>query len=168
MQLNLLKSKALVLLILATTAINAQVIHETIPTSGGKASGTNGSATYTVGQIVYKTQTETNGSISEGVQQPFEISEVTGIEADKDLNISCSVFPNPTNDELQLNIKTSSALNFQHLGYQLYDINGKLIENKNISSEKTNIIVKNLLPSTYFIKVTDNEKELKTFKIIKN
>ena len=40
----------------------------------GEATGTGGTASYSVGQVVYTTTTGTNGSVAQGVQQPFEIS----------------------------------------------------------------------------------------------
>ncbi|MGD0341661.1 MAG: hypothetical protein ABSA76_08155, partial [Bacteroidales bacterium] len=63
-------------------AIHAQ---STITTSGGNASGSGGSASYTIGQVVYSTITGTNGSSAQGVQQPYEISIITGIAEAKDI-----------------------------------------------------------------------------------
>jgi hypothetical protein len=65
----------------------------TIPATGGNAAGNGGSVSYTVGQIVYTTVSGTNGSVAQGVQQPYEISVVTGIE-NKEINLSCSIYSN--------------------------------------------------------------------------
>jgi hypothetical protein len=54
-----------------------------------------------------------------------------------------------------------------NLSYQLYDMNGKLLQNRKVDGNETVITMGNLVPSTYFLKVTDNQKEVKTFKIIK-
>ena len=56
----------------------------------------------------------------------------------------------------------------KNLLYQLFDISGKLLESKKITSNETQIKMEMLIPSNYFIKVTDKKKEIKTFKIIKN
>ena len=53
---------------------------EVTTTTGGNASGSGGTVTYSVGQIVYATNTGTNGSVAQGVQQTYEISIVLGIE----------------------------------------------------------------------------------------
>ena len=45
---------------------------------------------------------------------------------------------------------------------------GKNLQNEKITSNQTKIVVTNLVPSTYFVKVTQGNKEVKTFKIIKN
>ena len=47
--------------------------------TGGEATGTGGTASYSVGQVVYTTNTGTNGSMAQGVQQPYEISTTVGI-----------------------------------------------------------------------------------------
>jgi len=50
----------------------------------------------------------------------------------------------------------------------LYDVNGICVVIKKISDVETSIDMKNLVRATYFLRVTDSSKEVKTFKIIKN
>jgi len=138
---------------------------EALPASGGNISEEGGSVSYTVGQVVYNTNTGTNGSVAEGVQQPYEISVVTGIKEAKGISLTCSVYPNPASEFLKLKIDNYSG---NTLSYQLYDLSGKLLENKNISNNETRISMGHLVPSTYFLKVIDHGKEIKSFKIIKN
>ena len=87
----------------ALTYIQGQEAHASVNATGGNANSANGSVSYSVGQVFYTTAFSTNGSISEGVQQPFEIS-----------------------------------------------------------------VLSDLISSTYFLKVTKDNKEVKLFKIIKN
>ncbi|MCU0462515.1 MAG: T9SS type A sorting domain-containing protein [Bacteroidales bacterium] len=134
-----------------------------IPASGGNATG-SGTVSYTAGQVVYTTNTSSNGSVAQGVQQPFEISVITGIELAKEITLVCSVYPNPATEFVKLKIKNYEVKN---LRYQLYDINSSLLQDNKIVDEETEIIMSNLLPATYFLKVTDNNIAIKTFKIIK-
>ena len=174
-----LKLSAVLLLGLGLTGLQAQ---ESISTTGGNASGSGGSASYSVGQMVYTTQTGTNGTLAQGVQQPFEISVVTGIEEAKGINLTVTAYPNPTTDYLTLEVKEFELSN---LSFQLYDISGKLLETKKITGNQTNICMSNLVPATYFVKVYTvgkndrtgvivksqgiaSQQEVKTFKIIKN
>jgi len=159
-----LKLSAFLLLCLGLSGLQAQ---ETIPGSGGNASGSGGTASYSVGQVVYTTNTGTNGSVAQGVQQPYEISVVSGIEQAKDINLICSAYPNPTTDFLTLKVDASTTLSIQSMSYQLFDISGKLLENKKLTSNETTITMENRVASIYFLKVTDNQQEIKTFKIIK-
>ncbi len=155
------KLSTIFLLGLGLTGLQAQ---ESINTTGGDATGIEGSASYSVGQVVYQTHTGTNGSISEGVQQAFEISVVTTIEEAKDIKLIVSAYPNPTTDYLTLEVQD---FELSTLHFQLFDINGKLLQNEKITSTQTSIIMSNLVPATYFVKITEGNKEVKTFKIIK-
>ena len=157
-----LKLSAVLLLGLGLTELQAQ---ESVNATGGNASGSGGSASYSVGQVVYTTNTGTNGSVSQGVQQPYEISVVTGLEEAKGINLSISVYPNPTTDYLTLEIKEFELSN---LHFQLYDMSGKLLKSEKITGSQTSIVMGNLVPATYFVKVVQGNKEVKTFKIIKN
>lgn len=136
-----------------------------IPTSGGVASGSGGTVSYSVGQIVYTTNTSvSSGSVAQGVQQPFEISVITAIKQAEYITLGCSVYPNPTSDFLTLKIENYDN---KSLSYQLIDVNGKLLESKKVTDIETTVSMANLLPYIYFLKVIDNHKEIRTFKIIK-
>jgi hypothetical protein len=138
---------------------------ECVNTASGNGSGSGGTVSYSVGQVTYQTHTGTNGSVAQGVQQPYEITVLTGLEEAKWINLSVSAYPNPTSDDLTLSIE---EFNISYLTYQLYDINGKLLQSENIIGNQTSIVMGNLLPATYFVKVIQDNKEVKTFKIIKN
>lgn len=154
---------AVFLLGLGMAGIQAQ---EIIPTIGSNASGISGSISYTIGQVFYKKSTGTNAySIAEGVQQPYEISVVSGIEQTREINVTCTVSPNPAKDFLTLKVENYDNLN---MSYHLYDVNGKLLESNILSGNKSIIPIENLVSVIYFLKVNQGNKELKTFKIIKN
>jgi hypothetical protein len=157
-----LKLSAVLLLGLGLTGLQAQT---SVNATDGDVSGSGGSVSYSVGQVVYTTHTGTSGSVAEGVQQPYEISVVTGLEEAQSINLSVTAYPNPTTDYLTLEVKDVELLN---LHFQLYDMNGKLLQNEKITGNQTNIVMSNLLPATYFVKVIQGNKEVKTFKIIKN
>lgn len=143
--------------------LTAQAQQATTAT-GGDASGSGGTVAYSVGQIVYTTNTGTTGSVAQGVQQAYEISIVLGIE-DNSINLELSAYPNPTTDYLTLNV---GNFELSTLNFQLFDISGKLVESRKIISSSETIAMENLPTATYFLKVSNNNKEVKTFKIIKN
>lgn len=153
------KLKLGVLLVGFNLSVQAQ---QAATASGGDASGSGGTVAYSVGQIVYTTITGSNGSVAQGVQQAYEISIVLGVE--NHLIHLIQAYPNPTIDYLTLNVGNTdlSSLNFQ-----LYDITGRLIESKRITSSIETINMEILPSATYFLKVTNNNKEVKLFKIIK-
>jgi hypothetical protein len=157
-----LKSGAVILLCFGMFGLQAQQV---VTTSGGNASGSGGTASYTIGQIVYTTNANSNGSVAQGVQQPYEISVITAIEAAKDISLIFSVYPNPTTDFLTLKIENYEL---ENLSYWLYSVNGNLIETKKVLSAETQISMTNQISGTYFLKLTEGNKDVKTFKIIKN
>ena len=150
-----LKLSAVLLLGIGLTGLQAQ---NAIPASGGNASGSGGSASYTVGQIVYTTNSNSNGSVAQGVQQPYEISVVTAIEEAQDISLEIMVYPNPATDFIKLKIENYEV---QNLRYQLYDINGSLLQDNKIVGNETDIVMSNYVSATYFLKVTDNNKASK-------
>ena len=108
----------------------------TIPASGGNASGSGGSVSYTVGQIGYNTFSGAGGSSAQGVQQPFEISVATAIENIADISLECSVYPFPTRGKIKLVI---GSFDHENLSFRLYDVNGSLLDDKKVDSCETEI-----------------------------
>jgi len=163
--MNKMKLKLCVLLLsgLGLTGLQAQVSN---PASGGNASGSGGSVSYSVGQVVCSAGTGTNGSVEQGVQ-PFIVSIITGMDQ-KDIDLSYSVYPNPATDYLNLKL-----VNFQSstYNYQLFDINGKMIGSEAIIANETSISMTAFAGGTYFLKIVETKasstKEVKSFKIIK-
>jgi len=137
---------------------------DAILTSGGDASGSGGSFSYSVGQIVYTTIIDSNGSMAQGVQQPFEISAVLGVDDLLGINLSLVAYPNPTTDFLNLTI---ANLNYKNLSYQLFDINGRLLAQKKLENNNNEITMKQFPSALYFLKIFNNQKLVKLFKIIK-
>lgn len=149
----------ILVLLICSVGLHAQ---ETPTATGGEASGTGGTASYTVGQVAYTTNTGTNGSVAQGVQQPYEISVTTGVN-ETSINLELSVYPNPTTNYLTLKTEDNS-----NLSYQLYDMQGKVIENKTVNSNATTISLEGQPTATYFLNVVKNNQTVKTFKVIKN
>jgi len=150
------------LLGIGLTGLQAQ---ESVNATGGNALGNGGTASYSVGQMIYTTNTGTGGNtVAQGVQQPFEISVVTGIEEAQGINLDVSAYPNPTSDYLTVKVENYETANLQ---YTVFDINGKLLQTIKATGGETQIQTSQLVPAHYFVKVLDNQKEIKVFKIIK-
>ncbi len=150
-----------VFLFVSALSISAQ---EVITTSGGEGSGDGGTVSYSVGQISYTTMESQDGIITEGVQQPYEIFVIVGIDEAEDITVFCQAYPNPTTGNLSLKVE---SYNSENLSYQLIDFNGRVITNDKVEGAITSIDMTNLPPSTYFLKVLDGNRKIKTFKIIK-
>ena len=157
------KNTLFFLTFLLSFSVNAQTSHQVLSASGGDATGSGGSVAYSVGQIVYTTSTGTTGSVAQGVEQAYEIYSV-GIK-ETALNISLSVFPNPTSDFLTLKVQD---YNNEALSYNLLDEQGKLVLNEQIITQDTQVAMSTLARGAYFINIVQANKKIQTFKIIKN
>jgi alpha-tubulin suppressor-like RCC1 family protein len=79
--------------------------------------------------------------------------------------IPLSVYPNPTADNLTLQVDNYKN---ENLSYQLYDMQGKLLSNEPIVAQQTQIIMDMLPSATYFVHIVNQEnKRILSFKIIK-
>jgi hypothetical protein len=130
--------------------------------AGGDATGSGGTVAYSVGQVSYVTNTGTNGTEGQGVQQPYEIL-TTSVE-NAQIAVSLSAFPNPALNTLNLQVANFAN---QKMTYSLFDVQGKLLESKSIAAQQTQIDMSALSAASYFITVLQDDKKIRSFKIIK-
>lgn len=153
-----LKISVVLVMLLVSFGLRAQV---SVNAAGGNAAGDGGSVSFSVGQTVFSANAGANGSVTQGVQQPYEISVLSVSENAENINLS--VYPNPSTDYLYL---TSSDEN-SDLSYQLFDMSGRLLKSGKVVANQTSIDMQDLVSATYFVKVNQGNKTVKTFKIIK-
>ncbi|WP_422359151.1 T9SS type A sorting domain-containing protein [Reichenbachiella sp.] len=153
----------IILTILAIGSFNLQA-QESTNTSGGQTNGDHGTVTYSLGQVVYTQQEGSTGSVNQGVQQSYEISVVAGIE-NTNIDLSISVYPNPTLDYLTLKIEDFKRGNFR---YQLLNVQGKILAQDELLQPIYRINMDSYQPNIYFCLIKTQNQIIKTFKIIKN
>jgi hypothetical protein len=148
---------------MAIVGLSSAYAQESVNASGGNATGSGGTISYSVGQVAYTSNSSNTGSVAQGVQHAYEIFTL-GVE-ETALNISLTAFPNPTMENLTLQI---SDFNNEKLSYQLYDMQGKQLIQGEVIANKTEINTSSLPPATYFINVVNQEnKTVQSFKIVK-
>lgn len=157
------KTTIMIVLFFGVFASKTQA-QQSVNTSGGNATGTGGTVSFSIGQIDYTSTTGFGASSNQGAQQSFEIF-ILGTENFPNINLTMMVYPNPTTSMVNLKVDDFALDN---LAYTLYDMQGRQIESRKINQDETQIQMENLAPATYFLNVLDNNKILKTFKIIKN
>ena len=152
------------LLLIFIFIVDSLQAQQTVAATGGEASGSGGTVSYSVGQIVYTTAVGGQINISQGVQQPYEFSTL-GIDDYAGITLSMKVFPNPVADYVVLKIEMPRPV---ALKYLLSDFSGKPLRMDVIVDDETEIFMKKHPSATYFLIVSDEKSVLKTFKIIKN
>jgi hypothetical protein len=150
-------------LVLGLCSISPLFSQVAVNASGGGSKTIDGSIEYSIGNVFYTSVTTKAGSITEGVQHTYDITTV-GIQ-EQDLNISLSVFPNPTTDLLNL----ATCFNTKGYCFQLIDLLGNQLENQPIESNLTTITMLEHDTGTYLLNIISVEnKVISSFKIIKH
>jgi hypothetical protein len=123
----------------------------------------SGSVSFSIGEVTNENTINTTGSISQGVQHGFEITTLN-LKENK-LNLSLSVYPNPTQTQLILHI---GNYNQEKLKYNIVSSDGELLSQGSIQSIETIIDLQQIPKAMYFIELQEESTKLQTFRIIKN
>lgn len=152
-----MKHITLVLLALLPFLAMAQTAERSVVASAGRfASGGGFSHSYTIGQAVVFSSVSSNFTVTQGFQQ----SSQTGLSiAEQELAYAVTAFPNPTRDDVTLDIQTGRPVNLRIAVFTLQGqqcplpqewihVNGALQHRLDFS---------NLAPGNYFIRITDED-----------
>lgn len=151
-------------LLLAVSFSQQVFAQESVNAGGGEIKGSGGTVSFSAGQVVFTTATGSSGTVAQGVQQPYTISLITENTAIND-RIKFTVYPNPTTDKL---ILQQDAGKIENLSYQIFDVNGILMEKGTIAGISSSIIMEPYVAGMYFLKVMKGKEEFVMYKIIKN
>jgi hypothetical protein len=147
------------IMLLLGYAIQAQQV---ISTSGDFHSNGSGSISFTIGESMTETFVGSGQQLTQGFQQSK--LTITAIPITPEFTLKISAYPNPTTDFLNISIE---KVDLSGIRYTLYSLDGKILESQEVKSNLTVIPFSALPPACYFIKITVNSKESKTYKIIK-
>ena len=154
----------LLFLCLGNMATHAQ---QGVVATGGQSAGDDGSVSYSIGQIFYQSYEGGEGSVAEGVQQPYETYLITSIDELTGIDLKLSVFPNPVQDKLRLQITETGDYPLSNHQYHLLNMSGKAIKTGSIDEESTLIDMGSYPPGIYFLRVSAGNDSIGHFKIIK-
>lgn len=149
--------------ILARLGFAQSVSPDVIASSGEHFTAANTQLSWTIGELMIETYTAGNNQLTQGFHQT-KLSAV-GIE-DLDESIVFNVFPNPTTQQLNLEIGQGKV----DYTVRLFDVNGKMMYSELISNSGIkNIDVTKYGAGTYFLYLINiNHQPIKTIKIIKS
>lgn len=150
----------LFLLILSSIRLNAQYGPVAV---GGNTIGQNGSVSYSIGQVDFITASGIGGTITQGLQQPYEIF-VVGMDDDPHTRLEITAYPNPAVFQVSLRVKN---LKTEGLFYKVYDQNGRLLVRHILAGNITIIPLHDFPSSTFILSVSNKNAEIKSFKIVK-
>ena len=155
----------LLFLVILIFYMSSALAQEAITAAGGDGTGSGGSTAYSVGQILYSSSSGASGEMFQGVQLPYEISVISGLDQFEDLDLIVSTYPNPVTDLLTLKVESMDG---SELTFRMYNNEGKMVSSDKLLNSETNIDMSQLAPGNYFLQVIMDNYAVKTFKIIKN
>ncbi|NOZ36313.1 MAG: T9SS type A sorting domain-containing protein [Chlorobi bacterium] len=145
------------ILLISATASNAQ---EIITSGGDFFKNSSISISWTLGETITETISDGTNILTQGFQQSkLSATEIFSVNSD---NYLITIFPNPAENIINIKINTP-----ENLQYQFLDINGRILKEATITNVNTEIKVNNLPVSVYFLKIYNNNRIIKTYKIIK-
>jgi len=161
MKIIIAKAVVFLIFLFGFQRLQAQV---SVITAGGNAAGNDGTAGFSVGQVVYSTNATGKSAVMEGVQQPYEILFMEGLAPGLGTSLECNVYPNPVIKDIIVKLDHNQIDN---PGYQVYGMEGLLLREGEIMSNETCIRMNGLPPATYFLTLLSKGVPLRTYKIIK-
>lgn len=159
--------------------LNQSYAQDAISAAGGNANGSGGSASYTIGQTVYTASSSATGSVSQGVQQAYTITEnpVPGTPATNNPNsenpiangiaessIQCAVYPNPVADQLVVSLEDE----FSDVSLLLFTADGRVVSEQSTVSQTAQIDMSQLAQGTYVLHILQGGTLAKMFTVVKN
>jgi hypothetical protein len=163
-------SVLIIAVFLSGLSVRGQSLERTAISSAGGSyyDGVNFEVDYSLGEFAIMTLNNTNNNLTQGFMQPF-VDIGVNIMENLDNGITISYYPNPTSNNLTLNISNSENREF-NIG--LYDLLGQCLIQKTIVSKfdgvsNLEIDMKNLAVGNYYIRIISGNDFTKSFKVLK-
>jgi len=160
-----MKQKHIIFCLLATILSLGAAAQQTLSPAGGDAAAAAGSVSYTIGQPFISSAFASSGaSLNEGVQQPYTVSEAA-IDGVTPLDITTRVFPNPTVDELVVEVMGED--NTRKLHYELYAVGGTLVAQGLVEKGTLRLSMGICPAGSYVLRLSDGDAS-RSYHIVKN
>lgn len=165
-----MKKLASIIVLMLPLVVYSQSLSRQVVASGGAfESSSNMTLSYTVGEPVIETFSQSSLILTQGFQQT-NLDPTVGIEEQEATNLKIIAYPNPTSNQVILELEAS---NEQEVSAQVFDFQGKMIESpveRQASQEgrKFQIDLTGYAPGTYMLSLVNSQGErLYTTKVQK-
>ena len=162
------KTLLLMIMIFGSTTLYCQTVPpavtpNVITTAGNYDTNATNKLSWTIGEPIIETISNTANQLTQGIQQGFW--DITTVVDNTENRIKITLYPNPATDYVNLEVPIQEN---QVFSYQLYDLYGKCLQNDKITSTITKINL-NTYPVTLYILnvISPDKKLLKSFKLLK-
>lgn len=137
-----------------------------VTSAGTVASSSAAVVSYSVGEIAVQHNVGGGYILDEGVIIPYVVEPipVEGIHDAEPLPLNLKVYPNPANDYVNVQLDQAQGA----LSSALYDVQGRCLKHSTESSAEWTIDFKSLPKGVYFLRVSNGQKQVSQYRIIKN
>ena len=146
------------LLLFVAGSATAQTV---VSANGGTATAAGVEVSWTIGEPITETVTDGTTTLTQGFQQSK--LTVTAINDIQITGVEIKVYPNPTSDYVTVHFSKM----MEKPTYLLFDLSGRLIEQKKIESTDAKIDMTGYAGGSYILKLNNGRQPLQSFKIIK-
>lgn len=153
--------KKLVFTLLIVTSFVIANAQEVISAAGETNNISGYEISWTLGETVIQTFDAGSSALTQGLHQSK--LQVTAIDELSEKGLELKIYPNPTSDFITISFDKMP----ENPVYSLFDLSGKLLENRNISEANTKIEMQHFPGGSYILKMTNKNQLIQTFKIIK-
>lgn len=154
--------KYLVIILFLIPAFVNLSAQEVISSNGEAQAAAGVEVSWTVGEVVIDTYIGGSTALTQGFQQTK--LTITAVSELLIPGLEIKVFPNPTPDIITIHFSDY----VEGSKYWLYDLRGKLLENKLIHSADTEINMAQYASGQYILKLTaKSNRAIQTFQIVK-
>ncbi|MBL4669886.1 MAG: T9SS type A sorting domain-containing protein [Flavobacteriales bacterium] len=155
--------KNILLIILVTISIisvGQTIEREVISSNGNFYSNSAGQLSTTLGEIIISTVSSSINTLTQGFHQTqITVTNIKDHQTDFEMN----VYPNPTSNFITIKVKELK----EKTSFSIYTVEGKMILSNSLTLLETKLNVVTFAKGNYFLKITQDKKIIKTYKIIK-
>lgn len=156
-----MKKSFVLYVLLPFWAINITA-QEVVASAGETQKDDNYEVSWTIGEPIIETVANGTVILTQGLLQTKLIA--TAVNKSQNRDIEIKVYPNPTQDFLNIHLNKIT----EKATYSLFDLNGKLIEQKSIITIDVKLDMTKFPKGTYLLKLSQkNRQPLQTYKVIK-
>jgi hypothetical protein len=131
--------------------------------SGSSSKTAAGEVSTSIGLVAYVSDSSSTGSVSEGNQQTYDITD--GIIQIPDDGYSVKAFPNPFPGNIYITIAGEKT---ETVEVELFGPQGNLLQHEIFTSAEYMLKTENLAPGSYIILLRSKNFETRRYKLIKN
>ena len=155
-----MKKIIIIMVFISLFAANKTFTQTVISANGGTATAAGTQVSWTIGEPVVATVSDSKNTLTQGFQQSnLTVSEIKNSNLE---NVNIKLYPNPTTDLVILETNKITDLDFK-----IYSTNGKLLKTEKINNTETQIFFTEYSSGIYFLTISNTKKQIKTFQIIK-